>query len=184
MSGDLTSWVDRFLSQPIRHLLETPPRLLKGYVAPGMTVMDVGSGKGYYSLGMARLAGENGRVVSVDTRADAIAALKEKAERAGIANRIDTRLCHERDLGVGDLSEQIDFALAVYVVHHAADVVTLLKNVHAALKPGGKLLIIEPRHHASAAEREATEKTAQAAGFRKSRYPRLKRDWAVEFIKS
>ncbi len=184
MSSDLTSWLDRFLSQPIRYLLETPPRLLKGYVARGMTVMDVGSGKGYYSLGMARLVGDNGRVVSVDTRADAIATLREKAERAGVANRIDTRLCHERDLDVGDLSGQIDFALAVYVVHHATDVVSLLKNVHAALKPGGKFLIIEPRHHASSAERRATETVAHEAGFRQVDYPRLTCDWAVEFIKS
>ena len=82
MSHLFTGFIDRILAKPIRYLFETPTRLLKTYVKHGMTVLDVGCGAGYYSLGMARSVGPEGRVVSVDTQAEAIATLRKKAEQA------------------------------------------------------------------------------------------------------
>ena len=183
MDGFLTGFIDRILAKPIRYLFETPTRLLKGYVRHGMTVLDVGCGAGYYSLGMARSVGPMGRVVSVDTQTEAIATLRRKAEQAGLSERIETRVCSERDLGINDLSGQIDFAIAVYVVHHAADAASLMRAVHRSLNPGGKFLVIEPRHHASVQECEATEALARGAGFALAEHPKLKRDWAVAFVK-
>jgi SAM-dependent methyltransferase len=178
-----TGWIDRILARPIRYLFETPGRLLRGYVQPAMTVLDVGCGTGYYSLGMARLVGTTGRVVAVDTEAGVIATLKERAEQAGVARRIEARVATEHDLGVSDLGGRVDFALAVYVIHHAADLAGLVADVHSALKPGGRFLVIEPRHHASAREREAIEDAVREAGFLFEEHPRLKRDWAVVFVK-
>jgi ubiquinone/menaquinone biosynthesis C-methylase UbiE len=183
MSGVLTGWIDRQLAKLIRHLFETPGKLLKGYVEQGITVLDVGCGAGYYSLGMARLVGIKGRVIAVDTKAEAIATLKRKAEDASLSERIEARLCSPEDLGLADLDGQIDFALAVYVVHHAKDPRSLMSDVHRALKPGAKLLVVEPRHHASALECESTEAAANAAGFVPVDRPRFKRDWAVIFMK-
>jgi len=183
MSGVFAGWIDRILARPIRYLFETPARLLKGYVKHGMIVLDVGCGEGYYSLGMAHSVGPKGRVIAVDTETEAIAALRQKAEEAGLSERIETRVCSEQDLGVGDLSAQVDFALAVYVVHHARDSSSLMSDVHRALRPGRKFLVVEPRHHASAAECESTEAAARAAGFALAEHPRLKRDWAVTFVK-
>jgi len=183
MGGHFTGWIDRILARPIRYLFQAPGRLLKGYVEPGMTVLDVGCGTGYYSLGMARLVGSTGRVVAVDTQGEVIAALEKRAERAGLGGRIEARVSSEQDLGVGDLSGCVDFALAVYVLHHAKDVAGLVTDVHRALKSGGTFLVIEPRHHASAAEREAIEGAARGAAFVVADNPRLKRDWAVVFVK-
>lgn len=183
MGGSFTGWIDRILAKPIRYLFETPARLLKDYVEHGMTVLDVGCGTGYYSLGMARSVGPEGRVITVDTDAEAIATLRIKAAEAGLSERIETRVCSGQDLGLGDLGGRVDFALAVYVVHHAEDVGSLMRDVQRALRPGGKFLVVEPRHHASAAERESAEAAARAAGFVLAEYPRLKRDWAVAFVK-
>lgn len=183
MSGVFTGWIDRILAKPIRYLFETPARLLKGYVKHGMTVLDVGCGVGYYSLGMAQLVGTKGRVVAVDTETEAIATLRRKVEEAGFSKRIETRVCTYQDLGIRDLNSQVDFALAFYVVHHAKDVSSLMSDVHRALRPGGKFLVVEPRHHASKAECESIEATALSAGFALVGYPRLKRDWAVTFVK-
>jgi ubiquinone/menaquinone biosynthesis C-methylase UbiE len=146
-----------------------------------MTVLDVGCGSGDHSLGMAKLVGPNGRVVSADTDPESIATLKERAARARLSGRIQARVCKEQDLEIGDLASEVDFALAVYVVHHAADAAGLMRNVHGALKPGGILLIVEPRHHASPAECQATESAAQQAGFTIADHPKLWRDWAVRF---
>jgi ubiquinone/menaquinone biosynthesis C-methylase UbiE len=183
MSRVFSGWIDRILAKPIRYLFETPGRLLKGYVKQGMTVLDVGCGRGYYSLGMARSVGPKGRVIAVDTETEAIATLRRKAEEAGLSERIETRLCSTQNLGIPDLSGQVDFALAVYVIHHAKDASSLISDVHRALKQGGKFLVVEPRHHASAAACESTEAAARSAGFALADYPRMKRDWAVTFVK-
>ena len=180
----LTGWIDRLLVKPIRYLFETPKRFLKGYIKPGMTVLDVGCGKGYYSLGMARLVGTAGRVVCVDTEAEVIATLRKKAEEVGLAGRIETRVSSQHDLAISDLSSRVDFALAVYVVHHATDVAALMSGIHVALKPGAKFLVVEPRHHASPAECESIKAAARSAGFALVEHPKLKRDWAVVFLKT
>jgi len=148
-----------------------------------MTVLDVGCGVGYYSLGMVQLVGTKGRVVAVDTETEAIATLRRKVEEVGLSKRIETRVCTYQDLGIRDLNSQVDFALAFYVVHHAKDVSSLMSDVHRALRLGGKFLVVEPRHHASAADCEFTEAAAHAAGFALAEHPRLKRDWAVTFAK-
>lgn len=183
MGGILTVWIDRILAKPIRYLFENPKRLLKDYVKQGMTVLDVGCGSGYFSLGMSRLVGPTGQVVSVDTKTEAIAALRKKAEQAGLSRRIGARVCSKKDLELGEMNGKVDFALAVYVLHHASDAARLMSNVYRALKPGGKFLVVEPKHHASADEREVVEAGARQAGFVLSGYPKLKRDWAVTFVK-
>jgi len=182
-SAVLTRWIDAVLRKPLRRLVETPTRMLKGYVKPGMIVLDVGCGAGDHTLGMAGLVGPNGRVVSVDTDTESIATLKERVARAKLSERIQARVCTEQDLGTDDLAGQIDFALAVYVVHHAADAAGLMRNIRAALKPGGILMVVEPRHHASPAECQATESAAQEAGLTIVDHPKLWRDWAVRFEK-
>ena len=58
-----------------------------------------------------------------------------------------------------------------------------MAQVHGALKPGGMLLIVEPRHHASVDECETTEVKAQQCGFSLVDRPKLVRDWAALFVR-
>lgn len=181
--GYINRWIDFLLSKPLRYFLEKPERLLKRYIERGKTVLDVGCGEGLYSLGMARLVGTRGRVIAVDLHPEAIAALIKRAGQARVLTRIESRVCTDQDLGIDDLTGQVDFALAVYVIHHATDAEHLMNNVYRVLKPGGTFLIMEPRHHASATECEAIRTMARNAGFTISEHPRLWRDWAVLFVK-
>ncbi len=59
-------WYAYTFDNPLRHLFHKPERMLAGYVKPGMTVMDIGCGMGFFSIGMARMVGEEGAVISVD----------------------------------------------------------------------------------------------------------------------
>ena len=177
-------WIDHIVAGPLRPLLQNPVRILRDYVEPGMMVLEVGCGDGYFSLGMAGMVGADGKVVSVDLQAEVIRNLETRAAKAGLLDRIDARICSDRSLAIDDLAGQVDFALAFYVVHHAADVPMLMNQVHKALKPKGTFLIVEPGHHATDDECETAETTARQSGFSLMDHPRVTRDWAALFEKN
>ena len=179
----LCRWVDYIVAKPLRRFSQNPKRIVGKYIKPGMTVLDVGCGRGFFSFGMAKMVGSNGRVVCVDVAVEVIELLEARAVKAGLSERIIARVCSNRSLEIDDLTGQVDFALAFYVVHHAEDVPGLMAQVRGALKPGGMFLIVEPRHHASVDECEDTKVRAQQAGFRFVDNPRLIRDWAAMFVK-
>ena len=181
----LSRWIDHIVGAGrLRPLFQSPRRILRDYVKPGMTVLDTGCGSGFFSLGMARMVGSNGKVVSVDLRPERIKELEMHASKAGLSGRIYARVCSDHDLGVSDFANQVDFAIAFYVVHHAADAAGLMIGVHSALKQGGKFMIVEPGHHASADECRSVEAIAQQAGFSVVDHPKLLRDWAVLLAKN
>lgn len=183
-SRTISYWLDHVVSKFLRRLFQNPKRILRDYVKPGMTVLDAGAGKGYFSLGMARMVGSTGRIVAVDLETQKIESLKKRAAHARLSERIDARVCNERSLAIDELARQVDFALAYYVVHHAPNVEALMAEVYKVLKPGGKFLIAEPCHHASAEYCAAIKAVAQQAGFVLTDHPKLTRDWAVLFIKN
>jgi len=184
VSRTISYWLDYVVGKFLRRLFQNPKRILRYYVKPGMTVLDVGAGKGYFSLGMAKMVGSNGRILAVDLKAQEIESLKKRAAHARVSERIDARVCGERNLAIDELAGQVDFALAYYVVHHAPDVDALMAEVHKALRPGGRFLIAEPSHHASTEYCAATEAAAEKAGFVLADHPKLTRDWAVLFLKN
>jgi SAM-dependent methyltransferase len=112
-----------------------------------MQVLDVGSAMGFFSLPLARIVGPSGRVVCVDLQQEMLEALARRAHRAGVLDRIETRLCAADSLHVTDLHDQIDLALLFAVVHEVDDPARLFLEVHHALRPGGRVLFAEPKGH-------------------------------------
>jgi SAM-dependent methyltransferase len=148
-----------------------------------MTVLDIGCGQGFFSFGMAEMVGPDGKAVCVDLKTDAIENLKARATKAGLSGRIDARVCKDYSLEIDEMTGQIDFSLAFYVLHHAADIQGLIAQVHGALKPGGRFLVVEPGHHASSEYCRSVESKAQQAGFSIAGHPKLIRNWAILLIK-
>jgi 2-polyprenyl-3-methyl-5-hydroxy-6-metoxy-1,4-benzoquinol methylase len=58
-------WGGYFIDNRLRRLLHDPERLLGPYVTPGMTVLDVGCGMGWFSIPMAKLVGTQGRAPKI-----------------------------------------------------------------------------------------------------------------------
>ena len=153
------------LLNPLRRLLENPDRLLGPFVREGMMVLEPGPGLGYFTLPLARMVGAKGRVVVVDVQAKMLEGLRRRAERAGLLERLDLRRVDGPGLGLGDLAGKIDFAAAIYMVHEVPDPAAFFADVFTVLKPGGKLLLIEPKGHVSAVKFEEQLATARRAGF-------------------
>lgn len=159
------------LINPLRRLFESPERLVRPLVRPGMTVLEPGCGMGYFSLPLARLVGPSGRVVCVDLQPRMLDGLRKRARRAGLLDRIDTIQCGPDDLRLHPWAGRVDLALAIHVVHEVPDQAGFLGQVHQALRAGGSLLVREPKGHVTPAQFEETLSAARAAGFQVSAPP-------------
>ncbi len=166
-------WAGSLLASPIRKLLQDPDKILRPHVTAGMRALDLGPGMGFFSLPLARLVGDSGRVVCVDLQEQMIAGLSRRAARAGLAPRIETRLCTADSLRIDDLAGSLDFALAFAMVHEVRDAGRLLTEIMAALKPGGRLLVCEPVGHVTKVAFAATLALARQAGFNLVAAPRV-----------
>jgi ubiquinone/menaquinone biosynthesis C-methylase UbiE len=158
-------WMGYFLASPLRRLYQNPERILAPHVKAGMVALDVGSAMGYFTLPMARLVGGNGRVIAVDLQEKMIRSLKRRAHRAGLSGRIETRTCSSRSLGIDDLADRVDFALAFAVLHEMPDARGTFTGVYRSLRAGGRLLLAEPSGHVTVEEFARTTATANESGF-------------------
>ena len=140
-------WVGYLLANPIRALFQNPEKILAPHVRSGMHVLDVGSAMGFFSLPAARLVGPSGRVVCVDIQQKMLDVLLGRARRANLVDRIEARLCGEVSLCIADLHDQIHFALLFAVVHEVNDPARFFSEVYVTLRPGGRVLYVEPRGH-------------------------------------
>ena len=153
-----------------RRIFHNPEKLLAPYLKEGMTVMDVGCGMGIFSIGMVKLVGNRGRVISIDVQQEMLDVLMRRAAKAGVAGRIDTHRCDEDKIGVGDT---VDFILAFWMVHEIPDTDAFFKQLQSNLVPGGKLLVAEPKFHVDAEIYGEIIKSAEKAGFRQNEERRI-----------
>jgi len=155
MAFMLDNWIRRFF--------QNPAKLLGEYIRAGDTAVDVGCGPGFFSIDMARMVGEGGRVIAVDLQAGMLERVKKKAVRHGVADRMTYHQCRTDSIG---LSCEADFILAFYMVHETPDPGCFFKETKSMLKAGGKLLVVEPKMHVSQASFESMVEDAARAGLK------------------
>lgn len=158
-------WLGYFLANPLRRLWEKPEMICGPYVRPGMTVVEVGPGMGFFSLPLARMVGDQGLVVCVDVQPRMINSLHRRAQRAGLLERMDLRVCPQDALGLDDLAGTADFVLLFAVVHEVPDQPGLMAQVRNLLKPEGRCLLAEPAGHVDAGQFAETVSVAQRASL-------------------
>ena len=173
------AWLGSFLASPVRKLIHNPQTILTPYVKDGMMVLDIGCGKGFFSIPLAPMVGPRGKVICVDMQERMLRGLEKRAQKAGVSNRIETRLCSQHTIGLQDLPEKIDFALAFAVVHEVPDPARFLAELSATIVPFGNILLAEPKGHVSEKEFTITVSMAQQHGFTLMERPRIFRSRAV-----
>ena len=158
-------WVGYLLASPVRRLFQNPDKILSPYIEDGMTVLDIGCAMGFFSLSAAKMVGPNGKVICMDIQEEMIKSLRKRALKAGVTDRIETRICTQNSLELDDMTEKIDFAFAIAVAHEIPDVSGFFSEIYKTLKPGHKFLVIEPKGHISVEEFEKTVSIAGEKGF-------------------
>jgi 2-polyprenyl-3-methyl-5-hydroxy-6-metoxy-1,4-benzoquinol methylase len=110
--------------------------------------MDYGCAMGYFSIPLAKMTGNDGKVYCVDIQDKMLAKLRKRALKHGVSNVI-VPLQVGYDYRASDLYRKIDFILLFAVVHEVPDKAGLFNDIYAMLKPGGKVLFAEPPGHVS-----------------------------------
>lgn len=131
---------------------------------PGMRVLDAGCGPGRLTLPLASAVGPQGQVLAVDIQEEMLSRARDKVQSAGL----DNVQYLQAALGEGKLpSERFDQALLVTVLGEIPDQASALREIYAALKPGGNLSVTEVIFDPHFQRQETVALLAETAGFRK-----------------
>ena len=140
-----SAWLDR----PEREREEAPTKAVAALdIRPGQTVADIGAGSGYYTVRLAEAVGSAGRVIATDIQPGMLALIRKRTDGMGGSSR-------RVELVLGTPTESklpegaIDMALMVDVYHELAHPQIFLRSVKRALKPAGRLVLIEFRKESS-----------------------------------
>ncbi len=131
----------------LRHLLQDPEKILRGAdLQPGQTVLEVGSGTGFFTLPAARMIGNHGRLIAMDPLAAYVERLNEKLIAAGLPNvRVFRRDALRTQLDAACIDKVLLFGvLPLIPLRHpftALPLNRLLPEMHRVLKPEGTLAV-------------------------------------------
>jgi predicted methyltransferase len=162
------------LEGPDREAWQKPDEIMDALgIADGASVADVGPGAGWFTIRLARRVGPNGRVYATDVQPQMLEAVRRRVAREGLLN-VETRLGSDSDPKLPLRS--LDAALVVDTYPEVEDRVTFLRNLAAALKPAGRIGIVNYKpgrggpgpspEEGARVESTAVEADAKAAGLR------------------
>ncbi len=110
-------------------------------IAPGQRVADVGAGSGFFTVRLARAVGSGGEVFAVDIDEAEVARLRQRVTEAHLGNVsvIASKVDDPRLPPAG-----LDAVLIVNAYHEMTEHRRMLVALRTALKPGGRVLLLEP----------------------------------------
>ncbi|WP_005035735.1 class I SAM-dependent methyltransferase [Holophaga foetida] len=146
----IPAWLVPFLSLPFRRLWDSPQRIVLPLVRPGDRILEVGPGSGFFTVPMARALGADGRVFCVELQEAVQRRLRRTLERRGLLDIVEVRACGEADLKVKDLEGAMDLVVAIHVLHEMPTPDRAIAQMASVLRPGGRLLVREPKGHCPA----------------------------------
>ncbi len=125
---------------PTRDEWQRPGDVLRALeLEPTMSVADLGAGTGYFAVRLARAVPE-GEVIATDIEPDMLRFLQERARRERLLN---LRAVRATATASGLTAQSVDRVLVVHVWHHVADRGALTRDLATALRPGGRVLIVD-----------------------------------------
>lgn len=139
--ADADAWTKVF-DDPARDDWQRPDEVLRAMeTEPAMTVADVGAGTGYFSVRLSR-AVPRGEVIATDIEPDMVRFLSERARREGLTN---LRAIRGTDGTSGLAARSVERILVVHIWHHLGDRHAYASDLAAALRPGGRVYVVDFR---------------------------------------
>ena len=145
-----------------RRTFQNPKKILRGQIKEGMKVLDLGCGPGFFTMEIARMLNNSGKVIAADLQDGMLDIVRGKIKDSGLENIIELHKCSADEIG---LTEKVDFVFAFYVVHEIPDKDNLFREINSMLKENGKFYIVEPLFHVSKSEFEVMIDKLKSFGF-------------------
>ncbi len=139
---------------------------------PGMGVADIGAGTGLYTFLFAEQVGPKGQVYAVDISPAFLGYIRKQVKERGLEGVVKPTRGADGTTNLPPASIDVAFICATY--HHFEHPQKILSSIHQALRPGGRLVLIDfdlhkesGSHggHRARAEKEVYFREVQAAGF-------------------
>ena len=140
---------------------------------PGDAVADVGAGTGLFTLLFAERVGKKGTVYAVDISPAFLKYIAERASQRGYQRVVRTVLDTQASTGLPPNSIDVAFLCDTY--HHFEHPEKMLASIRRALRPGGRLVLVDFDLHKDSSEfvkrrarapKEVYFREIAAAGFR------------------
>ena len=109
-------------------------------IRPGMVIADVGAGSGYHTLRLAPVVAPGGRVIAQDVEARHLVNLAKAVQAKELGN-VTLALGEPHDPRLPPAS--VDLAILVHMYHEVAQPYAFLYNLAPALKPGGRVAVVD-----------------------------------------
>jgi ubiquinone/menaquinone biosynthesis C-methylase UbiE len=151
------------LYNKLRYLVHNPYSIIGKYIKEDDTVMDIGCGPGFFSIPIADMVGEKGKVISIDLQKEMLEKLKKNAEKKNLINRITLHQCSSGSLLY---NEKVDFVLAFWMVHEVPKKDSFFKQIVEVLKPTSIFMMVEPKAHVSEEKYKEILSIAMNAGLK------------------
>lgn len=130
-----------FFDRPDRDAEERPDAVIAALDIPeGGTVADLGAGTGYYTWRLARAAGPAGKVLAIDIQPTMLELAAAAVKRHGLTN-VDYVLATEADPRLP--ANALDLVFMAYAYHEFSQPEATMAAVRRALKPGGRVFVLE-----------------------------------------
>jgi predicted methyltransferase len=140
--AEFERWVNVF-ERPGRELYDRRHEIVKALeLRPGMAVADIGAGTGLFTRLFSRQVGKSGRVYAVDISENFVRSIEGIAQDQGLDN---IQGIVNTDKSTGLAANSIDLAFLADTYHHFEYPQNMLASIHRALRPGGRLVIIDFR---------------------------------------
>jgi ubiquinone/menaquinone biosynthesis C-methylase UbiE len=171
---DVDEFVKRFESESREVYAKRAEILAVCDIRPGMAVADVGAGTGLYTFQLAAMVGPKGTVYAVDIAPAFLKYLGDQAEKRGLAKVVKPLKGGQETTNLPPGSVDLVFICDAY--HHFEKPAQMLASIYAALRPGGRVILVDfdKRPDASGfikgharAEKEVYFKEFESAGFTK-----------------
>jgi predicted methyltransferase len=124
-----------------RDTWQKPDQVIKALnIQPGQVIVDLGAGEGYFTRRFAVAVGPDGKAIALDIDPAMIRKLMADAKRLNLTN-YEARLVPVDDPMLAPQSADIIFLCDAY--HHIENRVEYFTKLKAALRPGGRLVVID-----------------------------------------
>jgi ubiquinone/menaquinone biosynthesis C-methylase UbiE len=161
-----------------RKYIHDANKMFSPYLKAGQSAADIGCGSGFFSVGLAKIVGESGKVVACDIQESGLNMLTRKINGSPLGKTISVHQSTIHNIG---LTSKFDFILNFWMLHEVDDKEKFMAEIHAMMKPESFYMIVEPRFHVPRKAFQKEVDIALNAGLKAVGYPKIWMSRSVVF---